>query len=383
MSDPSRPDRLAIAGFLEGPHAVSRLIATLVRGMVDAGIEVDLLLPPAPPSDTPDLGCEVGIFPLQSGDDRAALGQLRAYLRERSPRAILSNRDRASALLARLDAGERPRTVLRIGTNVIEKLRKEHLFARRKARRQLTEIFARADALVGISDGGCAALRELFAGREAPPIHRIYNCIDPHEVARLTAEPVTHPWLVGKDKPVVLSVGRLVGVKDYPTLIKAFQRVRERMDCRLIIAGEGRQRGKLETLIRRLGLRESADLPGFTPNPFALMKRADVFVLSSVFEGFGNVLTEALAAGLPCVATDCRSGPREILADGKYGRLARVGDPFGLADAIVETLKNPPSAELLREAVQRFTPEAAVADYLRVLGLEPGPSGNSEAPPTA
>jgi glycosyltransferase involved in cell wall biosynthesis len=373
MSDPSRPDRLAIVGFLEGPHAVSRLIATLVRGIVDAGVEVDLLLPPAPPSDTPDLGCAVGIFPLQSGDDRAALGQLRAYLRERSPLAILTNRDRASALLARLDAGERPRTVLRIGTNVIEKLRKEHLFARRKARRQLTETFARADALVGISDGGCAALRELFAGREAPPIHRIYNCIDALEVARLSAEPVTHPWLAEKDKPVVLSVGRLVGVKDYPTLIRAFGHVRKRMDCRLIIAGEGRQRGKLETLIGRLGLRGSVDLPGFAPNPFALMKQADVFVLSSVFEGFGNVLTEALAAGLPCVATDCRSGPREILADGKYGRLARVGDPLGLADAIVATLTNPPSAELLREAVQRFTPEAAVAEYLRVLGLTPLP----------
>lgn len=373
MSDSSRPRRLAIVGFLEGPHAVSRLIATLVRGMVDAGVEVDLLLPPAPPSDRPDLECEVGIFPLQSGDDHVGLNQLRAYLRERNPSAILSNRDRASALLARLGAGERPRTVLRIGTNVIEKLRKEHLFARRKARRQLTETFARADALVGISDGGCAALRELFAGREAPPIHRIYNCIDAHEVTRLAAEPVTHPWLAEKDKPVVLSVGRLVGVKDYPTLIRAFGHVRKRMDCRLIIAGEGRQRGKLETLIGRLGLRGSVDLPGFTPNPFALMKQADVFVLSSVFEGFGNVLTEALAAGLPCVATDCRSGPREILADGKYGRLARVGDPLGLADAIVATLTNPPSAELLREAVQRFTPEAAVAEYLRVLGLTPLP----------
>jgi len=363
--------RLAIAGFLGGTNAVSRIMATIIRGVRHTGVEVDLLLPPGCPVDDHNLGGEVGIFPLQPSDDRLALADLRAYFRERNPQAVLSNRDRASALLAQMSPGERPRTVLRIGTNVIEKLRRQNPVARFLTRRRLTEVFAAADALVGISDGGCAALRELLSGREAPPIHRIYNSIDLDEVERLAAEPVSHPWLKKKETPVILSVGRLVGAKDFPTLLKAFRRVRDRLDCRLVILGEGRQRAKLEHLVRRLDLQGQVDMPGFEQNPFATMRRADVFVLSSVFEGFGNVLTEALATGLPCVATDCRSGPREILGDGRYGRLARVSDPSDLADAILETLMHPPDAALLQEAIGRFAPETAVEAYLRVLGLAP------------
>ena len=377
MTLPSSPKRLAIAGFLGGPHAISRLMGTLIRGMADAGIEVDLLLPPGQPAATQDFGPAVTAFPLHSSDDRVALSDLRDYLRGRHPDALLSNRDRSSALMAKLDRDERPRTVLRIGTNVVEKLGKKSFLVRRKARRHLVEVLSSADALIGISEGACAALRELFSRREAPPIHRIYNCIDLAEVARLAAAPVSHPWLADKARPVILSVGRLVRAKDYPTLIRAFRRVRDHADCRLIILGEGRQRPRLETLIHRLGLRGDVDLPGFYPNPFAFMNKADVFVLSSVFEGFGNVLTEALAVGLPCVATDCRSGPREILLGGRYGPLVGVGNPRDLAEAIVATLATPPDAALLQEAVQRFTPETAVASYLRVLGLadeaSPGP----------
>lgn len=372
--------RLAIAGFLGGPNAVSRLMATLIRGMARTGVEIDLLLPPGQPVEEQELGCVVAKFPLQSGDDHIALADLRVYLRSRKPDAILSNRDRSSALLAQLGKDERPRTVLRIGTNVIEKLGKQNLFARGKARRRLTDVFASADALIGIYEGACAALRDLFSGRTPPSIHRIYNCIDLDEVATLAAEPVSHPWLMEREKPVVLSVGRLVGAKDYPTLVNAFRRMRERLDCRLIILGEGRQRAKLEKLVRRLGLHGSVDLPGFAPNPFAYMARADLFVLSSVFEGFGNVLTEALATGLPCVATDCRSGPREILADGKYGHLARVGDPKDLGDAIIDTLTHPPGSGLLHEAVQRFAPETVVTAYLQVLGLAPEAARNPADP---
>jgi glycosyltransferase involved in cell wall biosynthesis len=174
---------------------------------------------------------------------------------------------------------------------------------------------------------------------------------------------------------VILSVGRLVRAKDYPTLIRAFALVRKRQECRLIVLGEGRQRPRLESLIRRLGLADSVDLPGFAPNPFAYMARADLLALSSIFEGNPNVLVEAMAVGTPCVATDCRSGPRETLAGGRYGPLVPTGDARALAQALLATLAHPPEPALLAEAIGRFDRDRAVAAYLHALNLAPPEPG--------
>lgn len=358
--------RIAIAGFGRGPHAVIRVIATLVRGMVHAGVEVDLLLPD-PRVELQGLDCPVGTHPLDDRDDRAASVQLSDYLATRSPDAIMTLRDRASARILRLDAGQRPRTVLRVGTDVIEKLGKKPRLVRDIARRRLATLYASADALIGVSDGGCRALCQLLAGRRHPPVHRIYNCIERDQAHRLAAPKSGHLWLDRKQKPTILAVGRLVRAKDHVTLLRAFHRVRETLDCRLIIIGEGRQRSSLERLIAKLGLEGCVDLPGFDPNPLRAMQRADLFVLSSRYEGFGLVLIESLAVGTACVSTDCPSGPSEILGDGTYGPLVAVGDDGALADAIIATLAHPPTAAHLCGALERFTPNNAVPAYLSVL----------------
>jgi len=343
----------------------------LIEGLAEAGVEIDLLLPSGGPPDDLGLDRHVQVYPLEPEDDRAALADLRRYIGERAPQAILSNRDRSSALLARLSGNDRPRTVLRIGTNVDEKLKGKHLLRRWWTRRRMADNFARADALIGISDGACDALRELLRGRRSPPIVRIYNPIDRTSFRRQAEEPISHPWFLHKEAPIVLSVGRLVRAKDYPTLLRAFRRVRERSDSRLVILGDGRQRKRLEGLILKLGLRDAVDLPGFAPNPFPYMAHDDLFVLSSRFEGFANVLAEALAVGTPCVATDCKSGPREILASGKYGRLVPTGDAHALADAILETIQQRPDQALLNEAIRRFDRDTAIGAYLDALRLRP------------
>jgi len=363
--------RLAILGFLPDQRPLPRYMCILIEGLAEAGVEIDLLLPSGGPADDLGLDHDVQVYPLEPEDDRAALADLRRYIGERAPRAILSNRDRSSALLARLSRQERPRTVLRIGTNVDEKLKGKHLVRRWWTRRRLADNFARADALIAISDGACDALRELLRGRRSPPIVRIYNPIDQTSFRRQAEEPISHPWFLHKEAPIVLSVGRLVRAKDYPTLLRAFRRVRERLDCRLVILGDGRQRKRLEGLVRSLDLTETVDLPGFAPNPFPYMARADLFVLSSRFEGFANVLAEALAVGTPCVATDCKSGPREILASGKYGRLVPTGDAHALADAILETIQQRPDQALLNEAIRRFDRDTAIGAYLEALRLRP------------
>lgn len=134
-----------------------------------------------------------------------------------------------------------------------------------------------------------------------------------------------------------------------------------------MILGEGGQRRILEQLLRELGIEADVELHGFVDNPFAWMSRASLFVLSSAWEGSPGVLVEAMACGCPVVSTDCPSGPDEILAGGRYGRLVPVGDDAALADAIVATLDTTIDREALRTRAREFDVDHAVERYLDVL----------------
>ena len=144
--------------------------------------------------------------------------------------------------------------------------------------------------------------------------------------------------------------------------------MRKERPARLIILGEGEDRPKLEALVRELGLEEDVALPGFVDNPYKYLKRAAVFVLSSRWEGLPTVLIEALALGTPVVATDCPSGPAEILKGGRWGRLVAVGDINGIAKAIKEMLVQPGS-RVPREAWSAFALATVTKRYLKVLLL--------------
>lgn len=149
--------------------------------------------------------------------------------------------------------------------------------------------------------------------------------------------------------------------------------MRQKLEARLVILGEGPMRPELESLARDLGVENDIDLPGFVSNPFKYMKRASVFVLSSLYEGFGNVLAEAMFLGTPVVATNCPSGPEEILEGGKWGRLVPPGDAQSLAEAIVQTL-NDRNADKLFGATQRAR-KFAVAEVVDSYINELFPSG--------
>ena len=166
---------------------------------------------------------------------------------------------------------------------------------------------------------------------------------------------------------MILSAGRLTGVKDHATLLRAFAEVLDSRAARLVVLGDGIERDNLLQLAERYGIADSVDLPGFRVNPFAYMSRASVFVLSSRYEGFPNVLVQAMACGTPVVSTNCRSGPDEILEDGRWGRLVPVGGWRSMADAILATLDNPtPSAHLISRA-STYSVETSVDRYLEVL----------------
>jgi len=166
---------------------------------------------------------------------------------------------------------------------------------------------------------------------------------------------------------VLLGVGRLVRQKDFPTLLKAFARVRAVRPTHLLILGEGRERTKLEMLAQSLGVADAVALLGFTPNPFPYMVRAAAFVLSSAWEGSPGALIEAMACGCPVVSTNCPSGPAEILDNGLYGPLVPVGDSDALAQAMLTVLTQRPPPERLQDRAAAFSVGRVANRYLKVL----------------
>jgi glycosyltransferase involved in cell wall biosynthesis len=234
-----------------------------------------------------------------------------------------------------------------------------------------------ADAVVAVSAG----VADHLADRTGLPRDRIVTIHNPavgRDLDAKAAQPLDHPWFRPGEPPVVLGVGRLVPQKDFPTLVRAFARVRRLRPARLVILGHGTDeaRDALQALARGLGCGDDLDLAGFTHNPFAYMARASVFALSSLHEGLPGVLIQALACGCPAVSTDCPSGPAEILAGGRYGRLVPVGDDAALAEAIAATLDDPGTSRPERIARgHAFGVDQAVDSYLALVpGAAPPPA---------
>jgi len=184
-------------------------------------------------------------------------------------------------------------------------------------------------------------------------------------------EDVDHPWLLHKDKPVVIAVGRLVKQKNYSLLIRSFSEVKSRVDARMIIVGEGAERQRLESLVKELGLCECVDLPGYMPNVHGLVARADLFVLSSNYEGLPNALLEALAVGTPAVSTNCLSGPSEILCNGAAGDIVPVNDCSAMANAIIVNLTKPERTQKLfnkaKDRLKEFDQVKIMTEYSELL----------------
>jgi len=222
-----------------------------------------------------------------------------------------------------------------------------------------------ADYVIGISRGVADDLSQT-AGLPRDRIKILYNPVVTPELREKARAPLNHPWFETGQPPVVLAVGRLTKQKDFPTLIRAFAQVRQTRPARLLILGEGPDRPALEALVHKLSLEGDVAMPGFVENPYAYMSRVSLYVLSSRWEGLPTVLIEALSCGLPIIATDCPSGPREILANGLYGSLVPVEDVTALAQAIEAGLagKTPHPTE---DSWHPYSLEAVVDQYISLL----------------
>lgn len=295
------------------------------------------------------------------------------YLREERPETMLTalNYTSITALLAREISGVSTRLVVS-ERNTLSRRSAGGSGSVRALPRIVQRFYPKADALAAVSQGVARDLAALLG----LPLERIavtYNPVVTPEIAALAADPLDDPWFAAGAPPVVLAAGKLKRQKDFPTLLKAFAKLRARRDLRLMILGEGPQRRRLEAQVRALGLEQSVRLPGFRNNVFAYMARSRLFVLSSAWEGLPGVLIQALACGCPVVSTDCPSGPSEILEGGRHGPLVPVGDAEALAAAMEQGLDRPPDRTARIARAQDFTAAKSTDRYLRLLLGDPTP----------
>ncbi len=352
---------------LDGGGA-ERMMVNLASGFARRGYQTDLVLAEARGPYLEQVASEVNIVDLESSGVAASLPRLVRYLRRHRPESLLATLNHASvvALLGCRLARVRTRTVIR-ESNMLFPYQTPSL-RQRSLKASVKLLYPTADAHVAVSQGVADSLQD-FVKLNPKNVHTIYNPVITNgllERARLAPE---HPWLVDRSQsspPVLLGVGRLTGQKDFGTLVRAFARVRQTQKAQLIILGEGTQRLNIEALAAELGVAEDVSLPGFVDNPFAFMARADLFVLSSRFEGLPGALIQAMACGCKVVSTDCPSGPAEILKGG-LAPLAPVGDAEALAQAMLETLNDPAPRPELRDRALDFSEETIIPQYLQVL----------------
>ncbi len=362
-----------IAIFVPSMHGggAERVMALLARGFVESGHEVDLVLVRAEGPYLDDLPVAVRVVDLGASRALSSLPRLVRYLRRERPAAMLSALDHANvlAVVAHRLARVRTRLAVSVHATLFVATANGTLVRPRWMPRFMRWTYPLADRVIAVSSGVADDLAATI-GLPRERVEVIFNPVVTPELHEASRQPVTHPWLAPGAPPLILGAGRLEPQKDFNTLIRAFARVRTRRNVRLMILGEGALRAELTALIHELGVADDVALPGFIDNPFAYMRHAAAFVLSSRFEGLGVALIEAMACGARVVSTDCPSGPAEILEGGRWGRLVVVGNPGALSEAILATLDDCDPPDVARRAGS-FTLERAVRAYMTSLGMHP------------
>lgn len=359
------PDLAVFLPSLAGGGA-ERVMLDLIAAALAQGRTVDLVLVSRHGAFQDEVPAGVNVIDLRQPRTVTAVVPLARYLRRRRPRALLATLEHANvvALLAGRLAGR-----TRVSVREANTLSRDLASGPARSRAVLwlmRRLYPGAHAVIAVSQGVADDLLATIPVAAA----RVTVIPNPVITDRLTTggvEPLEHPWFAAGAPPVVLGVGRLTPQKGFDVLLRAFARARERRDCRLLVLGDGEDRAMLEGLARELGVHDAVELPGFVANPFPYMRRAGVFVLSSKWEGLPNALIQALALGAPAVATDCPSGPAEVVVGSERAHLVPVGDVEAMGNAIVTAL-DAGRGEQSEAWRQRYRVEAITQRYLETVG---------------
>lgn len=350
-----------------------RLHIYLANDWVERGHSVEFVLMRKRGELLPLISPKVTIIDLGVDRIRHAIRPLSNHLKQSRPGVILSAMWplTSATVIAWLFSGKHGRLFLsdhsQLSVSCIRELEISLVFL--KAMMRITYPFA--TGIIAVSQGVKEDLCRLGGFRDER-VKVIYNPaatgVSPH---RETSAVRDQLWGAGF-RHHILAVGTLKEQKDHETLIRAFARLSPDINAKLTILGDGSLRKELESLIAQLGLQKRVSMPGFVADPYPWFRSADLFVLSSQWEGFGNVIVEALECGVPVVSTDCASGPAEILDNGRYGKLVPISDPDALATAMAGSLAEPFDRDILIKRAQMFSVRAISDQYLDYFGSTHG-----------
>jgi glycosyltransferase involved in cell wall biosynthesis len=338
-----------------------RMVLNLIRGLLDYPVQIDLVVARACGELKTQIPQGINFVNLHQNRVSSTLFPLMHFLRTNRPNILFSAVDNANliAILAILLSRAKTKCVVSVH-QMGSKFRQIHYGFREKILRNgILLLFQFAHKIVAVSDG---VAEDLIHELKINPscIATIGNPILSTQKFEQLKNPLKKKV---KGEVQIISAGRLVKEKDFQTLVDAFVILRKQLACHLTIYGEGPERARLESQRDALGLTEDIDFPGFTEDIFQALTPADLCVVSSLTEGFGNVIVESLACGVPVVSTDCPSGPREILQDGKFGRLVEIQQPERLAEAMLASLKQKADRSLLQDRASDFTIEKIAVIY--------------------
>lgn len=350
-----------------------RVIITLANKFVNDGYSVDLVLINNSGSYSSELDNKVSIVDLGSIRVIHSIIPLSNYfksLKNPAKYCILSSMRHINILsiISKIISKSSARLVIRDSNNYSAISKNTKSLKSMMLNFVAKFFYVKSDAIVVPSAGVANDLIKLNSSL-AHKLHVIYNPVNIELIYKLSKEKVDFNFDHSK-KSMILAVGSLIPQKNFKMLIQAFSQIAGTTDSVLIILGEGTEFRDLLTLSMDLNVSDRVIMPGFVKNPFAYMSKAKVFVLSSIYEGLPNVLLQAASLGVPIVATDCPSGPREILNDGKWGKLVGINDVSAMASAIKDGCAGKLTPIPKDQVKKKYSVYNIASKYLDILNIK-------------
>lgn len=365
MTTPADRKPIWVLSSYSGSGGVEKLLTTLTAGLAQRGHPTHLVLIKQRGPFAEQIDPAVRIHKLSGNSSRTALPGLVQLMRTHQPETVLVAKERSAQLLlkCRDRCGWPQRVVFQVNTHITQSFSHRPSWVRWYRKRRITRILKGANEVVAVSSGVGADLQAIAGGDLKLSV--IHNpLITPQMLAQARARRAPDTQIPGR---YLVASGRLSRQKGFDTLLRAFAQIPVAVTPMLVILGDGKDKNALQALATQLGIENRVLWPGFVANPYPWMAQAAAFVLSSRWEGFGNVLAEAMALGTPVISTRCPSGPEEILEEGQMGPLVAVDDPDALSAAIRSVLSNPLPPEQLRASAQRFAVDRGVSRYASLL----------------
>jgi glycosyltransferase involved in cell wall biosynthesis len=366
MSNPPTKKRICIFPDRIDDGGIDRYALNLAEALLQQGAEVDLFVTSGTGKLLPQRPKDSRLF-VGGGSTKKSIVPFYNYLWQEKPDLLISANlyiDIVSIVVKALAKVPTKHAVTLHTAFSREDYRgKENL--KKIYTQACTWLYPRADHIVAVSNAVAQDSQDYF--KLKTPIKVIYNPVVTPALYNKSSAEATHLFYKNKSAPILLAIGRLSAQKDFSTLLRSFAELRKTQKAKLLILGEGEERGLLESLAKDLNLGDDLSMPGFVDNPYPYIKNADVIVSSSAWEGLPTVMIEALALGTPVVGTDCPGGSSEILGGGAYGQLVDMKNPNELARAIAETLHTAQDKSSLQARGQVFSMEAAARHYLALL----------------